>query len=282
MLVDKKLHKFSEKDFIDFLTKQGITVKTNTKARGNLGICYKNRIDLSKKAPENKRMAILAHEYAHVVHLSLEKDSFRNGGSLERLFDIQDIEAIRNELIRVTHFVDENSLFLNFEKRKEEITNEIKELEKIIKKEYPDFKRSQDFKPIKSFLRKNKSNIKYLLKYDRVKLLHPITRKEEFLSIKTIDEDFSEVPEALRAYIKLNSLQREQRRLSQRKNKVQKYYTRPTELFARFVEGLFIDAKMVELIAPKTFNRFLTLVYQGHYGELKNLLAISVFSDIGH
>ncbi|MDD3014614.1 MAG: hypothetical protein PHC34_13010, partial [Candidatus Gastranaerophilales bacterium] len=125
--IEKKL--FDEKKFLDFLVAQGIVVKTNTRARGNLGICYKNRIDISKKVEKGRRISVLAHEYAHKIHYDLEKNSFSMGGSLEKLFDNEDIAEIRHELVKVTQFVDEKSKFLEFESQKAQIYSEIKSLE---------------------------------------------------------------------------------------------------------------------------------------------------------
>ena len=50
--------KFEEKEFIRFLEKQRIVVKTNTKARGYLGIYKRDRIDISIKADKERRLAI--------------------------------------------------------------------------------------------------------------------------------------------------------------------------------------------------------------------------------
>jgi len=268
-LLEDKKNTFTEHDFIEFLNKEGITVKTNTKARGHLGICFKNRIDVSKKASKEKRMSILAHEYAHKIHADMEKDAFKKGGSLEKLFNTTNTETLKRELVRVTHFVDENSVFLEFHKKTEEIIAKIKALEVIIRQEYPDFKRSKDFKPINAYFKKHKSNARYFLKYDRVKLLTSIFRKEEYFDINNLDKDFLAIPESLRAFLKLKSLQRYQKRLSAKKSRIEKYYNKPTELFARFIEGLFSDPEKIKAIAPHTCAVFCELLNNGYYGNLK-------------
>lgn len=265
----------NEKDFIKFLEAQGITVKTNTRARGNLGICLKDRIDVSKKAAKERRISILAHEYAHKIHYDMEKESFNKGGSLEKLFNTQNISIIKKELLAVTNFVDENSKFSSFLAKKLELSKEIAILEKIIKDEYPDFKKSQPFKPINAYFRKNKSSAKYLLKYSNIKIIHPIFRKEEFYSIKTIDSDFPEIPESLRAYIKLKSCQREYNRIYRLKNKAEKYYNKPTELFARFIEGIFIDSSYIKHLAPTAYSKFTELLEQNYYCRLKELIFLA-------
>ena len=65
---------------------------------------------------------------------------------------------------------------------------------------------------------------------------------------------------------------RKQRRISARISKIQKYYRRPTELFARFIEGLYVDKEKTKLIAPKTYERFYYLLNLGYYKELKNAI----------
>lgn len=274
-LIIKSEPQFTEQEFIGFLLKQGITVKTNTKARGNLGICLKNRIDISKKADKGRRLAILAHEYAHKIHFDLEKELFNRGGSLEILFKTSETGEIFEELIQVTYQVDENSRFTKFNQSKEEIFRNIKELTKLIKREYPDFKRSYPFKPANSYFRKNKTPAKYLLKYDNVKIVQPVFNKENIYSIRNIDSDFPDIPEYIRTYIKLKHFERKYKRLYRMKNKAQKYYRKPTELFARFIEGLFIDKALTEKTAPVTYSRFIELLNQGYYGNLKELFHLA-------
>jgi len=269
--IEKK--EFSENDFLSFLAKQGIVVKTNTHARGNLGICFKNRIDISKKVPTEKRLQVLFHEYAHKIHYDIEKESFSKGGSLQKLFNLDDVKEIEKELIKITNIIDENSLFFNFYNQKDKIYSEINELERIIKKEYPEFKRSQDFKPAKKYLKS--SPAKYLLRYDNVKIVHPVFRKESIYSIKNIDNDFHDLPESIRAYIKLKSCERLYKRLYRAKNKAEKYYTRPTELFARFVEGIYSNKNKIIELAPLSYSRFEELLNSGYYGKLKELFILA-------
>jgi len=269
--VEKKI--FSEKEFLSFLADQGIIVKTNTRARGNLGICYKNRIDISKKVEKERRITVLAHEYAHKIHYDLEKDSFSKGGSLEKLFNCENISEIYPELVKVTQFVDEKSKFIEFVSQKSQIYSEIKELEIIIKKDYPDFKRSQDFNPAKKYLKN--SPAKDRLRYDNVKIVHPVFRKENIYSIKTIDTDFPDMPESTKIYIRLKSCERRYKRLYRAKSKAEKYYNKPTELFARFIEGLFVDQQKIAEIAPFTYSRFNVLLNNDYYGNLKELFALA-------
>ena len=53
-----------------------------------------------------------------------------------------------------------------------------------------------------------------------------------------------------------------------------KYYKEPTELFARFVEGLYTDKEEVISLAPYTYNKFKELFLQGYYSPLNKLFEI--------
>ncbi len=271
------MHNLEEKELIKFLKSQGITVKTNTKARGNLGIYFNNRIDVSKNVAPQKRIPILIHEYAHKIHFDMEKEKFYEGGSLEVLFKKDKIEPYISELTDVTNFVDVNSNFDNINLKKQEIKNKIKELHEIIKQDFPLFKRSEDFKEAKTYFEKNKSIAVYFFKYDSVKVMNKLCNKVEVFNINNIDEDFFHIPEYLRAYIKLKSLQREYKRLIRYQNKAKNYYSKPAELFARFIEGMFINNTQVKLIAPNSYQRFFELLDNGYYGKLKELFALAGF-----
>ena len=65
---------------------------------------------------------------------------------------------------------------------------------------------------------------------------------------------------------------KKQARVTARINKINKYYKRPTELFARFVEGLYLDREWVEAIAPFTCEKFFELLDNGYYGNLKDVI----------
>ena len=107
-----------------------------------------------------------------------------------------------------------------------------------------------------------KSNARYLLKYDRVKLIQGgfFRKTIKLYTIDNLEKDFTDMPKAFAAYIRLKSFQKKQSRISARINKYKKYYERPTELFARLVEGLYVT------------KRFYDLLKCGYYHELVNLL----------
>ena len=261
-----------EKDLIEYFKSLGLDVHTTTKARGHLGFFLDGRIDISKNTPQEKVVPTLLHEFAHYVHSKIEKNVARTGGSLNVIFDTD--EDLSEELIKVTNFVDEHSKCEKLLKHKQIVKNEIKTLDEKIKQEYPKFQRSKPFKEFNKAIRGTK--IKYLLKYDRVLIKSWfLFGKDEILSINTLEKDFPNLKTAFVNYIRLKSLQRKQKRISARISKIQKYYKRPTELFARFVEGLYIDDEKIKLLAPKTHCVFYKLLKQGYYKELKN-----IFEDI--
>lgn len=229
------------------------------------------------KVAKNNESIVKPQKY---VILNLFKDLTK-----ERISDFDDNSApcesyckdskkLENELLLVTNFVDENSLCHKFKSHKEQIKKRIKTLENKIKEDYPKFMRSKKFKEFDKYIKKSKA--KYLLKYDRVKFVSPIfgifSKKVEVFSIDNIEHDFPDMPRAFCAYIRLKSAQKKQARISKRINHLNKYYSKPTELFARLVEGLYIDASKTQTIAPKATKRFFELLDQGYYLELENVL----------
>ena len=103
---------------IKHIKKEGIDLRTDTKARGNLGLFSENRIDIHKKLPDDKFIEVLLHEYAHLVHKQIENDMAKTGGNLSILFDTENVDEIKKELIDVTSFVDENALLVKYDAKK--------------------------------------------------------------------------------------------------------------------------------------------------------------------
>lgn len=261
----------NEKELIKYFKTLGVDVHTSTKARGHQGFYLKNRIDISKNLPEYRIIPTLLHEFTHYIHSQLEPFMERTGGTLEIIFKDNDTLIYENELWLVTNFVDKNSKFEKLNKNKLSLKNKISDYEKIIKERYPKFQRSKKFKEFDKYIKK--SNARYLLKYDRVKLITGIFFKKcEMYSIDNIEKDFADMPVEFAAYIRLKSCQKRQSRVSARMNKLKKYYSKPTELFARFIEGLYLDPQTVRDLAPHTYNRFFELLNSGYYRELKQVI----------
>ena len=259
-----------KKTLVKYLKSLGIEVHTTTKARGHQGFFCNNRIDISKNTPENRVIPTLLHEFAHFVHSKIEPDMMKTGGTFQKLFQ-SDNPIIEEELFRVTNFVDENSLCVRLTEHKERIKAEIKKYDENIKKYYPNFQRSKKFKEFDKYIKK--SDARYLLKYDRVKVMGGFLGfVPKIYTINTIEESFPNMPTAFVNYIRLKSCIRRQSRITARINKLNKYYKRPTELFARFVEGLYLDREWVEAIAPNTSKKFFELLNSGYYGNLEDVV----------
>ena len=186
---------------------------------------------------------------------------------------------IENELMLVTNFVDSNSHCHRLVTHREQLKKKIKGFEAQIKKDYPKFMRSVKFKEFDKYIKKSKA--KYLLKFDRVQLISPFLRHREVFSIDKIEFDFPDMPQAFCAYIRMKSAQRKQARNSRRLNYYKKYYSKPTELFARFIEGLYIDLEKTQELAPLVFARFSELLEQGYYFELKQVFELLQEKKIG-
>lgn len=264
----------TKKELIKYFKSLGIEVYTNTKARGHQGFFLNGRIDISKFTKEERVVPTLLHEFAHYIHQKLEPNMVKTGGSLEKLFNFSSVQlvsllAMQSELLNVTSFVDQNSHMTKLNEHKALIKQKIKKQEEIIKKYYPNFMRSKKFREFDKYIKKTKA--KYLLKYDRVKFITPFLRREEFYSISTIEQDFPDMPTAFCAYIRLKSAQKKQARISARINRLNKYYAKPTELFARLVEGLYIDEARVRALAPHSTQRFFELLEEGYYFELQDV-----------
>lgn len=260
-----------KEDLIRYIEELGLTVHTTTKARGHQGFFLKNRIDISKNTPENRVIPTLLHEFAHYIHSKIEPDMNKTGGTLEIIFQSGN-PTYKDELIKVTNFVDENSLCVRLFEHKDRIRAQIKEQEKIIKQFYPNFQRSKKFKDFDKYIKK--SNARYLLKYDRVKLIEGgfFKKTTKIYSIDNIEHDFEDMPKAFCAFIRLKSYQKKQTRISARINRYKKYYEKPTELFARLVEGIYLDREWVEAIAPNVTRQFFDLLNDGFYGELGKVI----------
>lgn len=257
-------------DMVMFLKNLGLNVHTNTKARGHQGFFLRDRIDISVNLSDKRKIEVLIHEFTHYIHYQIDNDVFKNHGSLSCLFPNSDLNQIEDELYNVTRFVDTNKSFKLLEEQRARILDQIKSLDKNIKINYPDFKRSYDYPLfIKSI---NKTDAKYLLKYDRVQVKTMFFGANKIYSIQNIDIDFPSLDSSIKDYIRLKALQRKLKRISARLNKLEKYYKRPTELFARFVEGLFIDTNKVAEIAPYTYLVFCNELSKNRYLYLADFI----------
>lgn len=261
---------------ISYFENLGLDIHTSTKARGHQGFFLKKRIDISKNIQKERIVPTLLHEFTHYIHSIIEPGMEKNGGSLDFIFNDEDTKIYEQELIKVTDFVDVNSRCERLVQHKNLLKKQIKEYEEIIRARYPKFLRSKNFKEFDKYIKGSKA--KYLLKHDRVKLISGIFFKSvEVYTIDNIEKDFTDMPKEFVAYIRLKSCQKKQSRVSARINKLKKYYAKPTELFARFVEGLYLDPERVKNTAPQAYNRFYELLEDDYYPHLKRAMEILHF-----
>lgn len=264
----------NEKELIKYFRLLGLEVHTSTKARGHQGFYMRKRIDISKNISQERIIPTLLHEFAHYVHSEMEPFIEKNGGSLEVIFNDNEVTCYEEELLKVTNIVDSHSKCEKLIYHRNIIKDKISGYEKIIKRRYPKFMRSKKFREFDKYIKK--SEARYLLKYDRVKLISGVIfKKSRLLTIDNIEKDFTDMPCEFAAYIRLKSCQKRQARVSAKINRLKKYYSKPTELFARFVEGLYLAPEQVKNTAPYTYDRFITLLNEGYYPFLK--IVINMF-----
>lgn len=258
------------KDLIKYFKGLGLEVHTSTKARGNQGFYMKNRIDISKNISPERIIPTLLHEFAHYIHSCIEPFMERTGGSLEVVFDDDNPKFYLNELLKVTTIVDKNSKCEKLLFHKDAVKKQIEGYETVIKHKYPKFQRSKKFDEFNKYIKK--SEAKYLLKYDRVKLVTGcFTKSCRIFSVANIETDFPDMPKEFAAYIRLKSAQKKQSRISAKINRLNKYYSKPNELFARFIEGLYTNKEQIQILAPNSYKRFLELLNAGYYKELSEV-----------
>ena len=261
-----------QRNIVEYLKNRGININLSSRAKRYLGYCKGDKIAVSKNADKDRVLPILFHEFAHKIHSEIEPEKFKKGGTLNKIFNTLETKQIESELIRLTHFVDENSLCLELEKMKNGYKEKVKQREEILKKNYPEFKKSQKFPEYEKYVKKTKCKSKFLLKHDCVKFITPFLRREEIYSIENLDKDFPNLTEDFKTYIRLMSDYRKQKRIQNRISKLKKYYAAPTELFARFIEGLVIDINTTKRIAPTAFNHFKLGLNINYYKDLKDVL----------
>lgn len=242
------MHESLKEKLIKYFKSLGIEVCTDTNAHGNKGYFSNNKIEISKTIKKSKFVPTLLHEFSHYIHMKMEQNLLETGGNINVIFNLpignsnvtRTENSLKEELFRVTNFVDKSSLCNLLKTYKEKLDNKVDRLECKIKKEYPNFKKS---KKIKDF--------------------------DNLIGVSERKSASTNLTKAFLAYTELKTVQREKRRICRCIYKYKKYYSTPTELFARFVEGLYIDCEKVKDIAPEAYKRFLNLLGNGYYYELK-------------
>ena len=238
-----------------YLESLGLSVNIGKNfARGNKGFFKADgsnfRIDIAKKMSDEEIVRILTHEFAHFVHYKLDK-------SLKSLHFIIDEsnQELWDEMINLTvESIPKDSVKPIFEQQSS-LKLIIKDLVAEIKKNYPDFKANKTYKVLENKIKK--SFLKYLLKYDKVKVFEGFSFKiysiEDLDSYQSFDKDII-------LYIKLKASQRQLRRCNSKIARLNKYYNTPTELFARSIEFYFLDKEKMKQKAPNLFNNIDSLI----------------------
>ena len=231
----------------NYLNSCGIEINIGkNKARGNKGFFKVNgqnfRIDIAKDQNEETIIKTLAHEFAHFVHYKYDKSL----KSLNFVFDENDDDLLE-ELLNITvESIPKNSiepLFTLKESLKKDINLLIKQLENICNID----SNFADYSTIEQKILK--SNLKYLLKYDRVKVVEMFSTK--VYTIEELDENTE-----IGVYLKLKSKQRALKRINSKISRLNKYYNSPTELFARSFELFVTDKNKLAEIAPIVHKKF--------------------------
>ena len=233
-------------DIENYLNSFGIEVNiAKNKARGNKGFFKVRgdnfRIDIAKNQPEENILTTLAHEFAHYVHYSFDKSLKK----LDFIFDAEN-KLILPELLNITVASIPKETAEPLFRLKHEIKQEILDLNKKLK----DFGFSENSISYLDLERKiNRTKLRYLLKYDKVKVLEGFSSK--IYSVNELDEETD-----INLYIKLKSKQRALKRINSKISRLNKYYNSPTELFARSFELYATDKIKLAKIAPNVYNSF--------------------------
>lgn len=252
-------------ELVRYISSLGLEVKTATKARGNRGFFKVGRIDVSKTLDDKTAVKTIVHEFSHYVHYKLDK-------SLKSLSVVMldDNDDIRRELMEVTYFVDENALCKKLTAENEKLKNNIRNLTDTIRRDYPEFNSNDDLKEFRQYSRW--SDLKYLEKYDRVKIQS--FSSDKVYSVANIKEDFPDIPDVFIDYLNLKSQLRRRAKISRRITRLNKYYNEPCELFARFIEGIYLDMDKVKELAPNAFDNFLKLYGENKYSGMREVFSI--------
>ena len=151
-----------------FIESCGIKVNIGkNKALGNNGFFKARndiyRIDIAKNQSEDSILRVLSHEFAHFIHYKHDKTL----KSLDFIFDSSD--EILEELISLTVATISKTSIQPLFIEKDKLKNEVDNLLIILKNKCPDIGNNGISKRLEQEISKTK--LKYLLKYDIVKVL---------------------------------------------------------------------------------------------------------------
>ncbi len=249
----------------DYAKSLGIAVNIGkNKARGNKGFFKTNdrfyRIDIAENLPEDEVLRVLVHELVHYAHYNHDKSL----KSLDFVFNDR-FSDFEDDLLTLTVDAVPKYMADKLFSERNSLKNSINEYSKLIKSIYPDIKLSDKNNKIEKQIKK--SPYKYLLKYDKVKVLSGFSFK--IFSIDSIKKDFSDISQEHINYLKLNSLKRCLNRVNAKISKLNRYYNSPSELLARSFEYFIFKPEYMKQKTPKLFE---------YYVEKTN--KINIISDL--
>lgn len=227
----------------EYIESNGILVNIGkNKAQGHRGFFKAKgdffRIDIAKGMTFEETIKALAHEFAHFVHYSYDKSL----KSLDFVFNMND--EIMEELVSLTvDLLSKTSvqpLFL----QKENVKNELKNLQNLMKEIFPSFNGKFPNKSLENKIKSSK--YKYLLKYDNVKVLEGFSMK--LYSISELKGD-----NELELYLMIKSKHRLLNRINSKISRLNRYYNSPSELFARAFETFINNPNHLNKIAPNVY-----------------------------
>lgn len=240
----------SERDriinLVNYLESCGIVVNIGkNKARGNRGffkaVGKDFRIDISKNQPTKNVISTLAHEFAHFLHYNYDKTL----KSLNFIFENE--EDLLAELLSITvDLIPKENIKPLFDKQTL-LKKEISEISELLIRDYPDLKVSRDYDKLENKIKK--TPLRYLLKYDRVKVC-------ELFGVKYYSVEELSTNSDVEIYLKLKSKRRALRKIDAKISRLNRYYNAPTELFARAFEMFIGDKARLESIAPLVAKAF--------------------------
>lgn len=254
-------------EITEYLESLGIEVNIGkNKARGNKGFFKSDgksfRIDVAKNLTEETILKVLIHEFAHFVHYQYDKTL----NTLEFIIDKPLNDILIEEMISLTVDSIPKEAAAPYFDAKEKVKKEIKNIVQTLTINYPDFKTSKSIKSIEQKI--NKTNLKYILKYDRVKVIENF--KSNIYSIQELNCQDKDVEN----YLKLKSLQRNLKRINSKITRLNKYYNAPTELFARSLETYITQKELFAKKAPNLLHYYDAAVQQQKVPLIANLCKI--------
>lgn len=260
---------------VNYIESFGISVNIGkNKARGNKGFFKTNgkeyKIDIRKNLSEKEVIRILVHEFIHFVHYTYDKTL----KSLDFIFP-NCFDEYYEDLIKLTVDTVPKDFAMELFEKKTLLKNRADILAKKIKTTYPDIKLSNK----NNFLNKeiSKYGFKYLLKYDRVKILSGFSTK--VLSVENLQNDFPHVNPIYCDYLILCSLKRQINRVNGKISRLNKYYNSLSELLARSFEYFVTEPETMKELTPKLYDYYKYIIQTRKFKELSEMIAI-VSADI--